>query len=145
MSKDAGGSGEVTADGGVHEAGEEGDAGEADEVGFGVRPGADVGFEELHEGADDVEEEDDLGFAEGFQAEGEEEDLQGEGGEEEGVVPGEGDVRGPEVLAEEDEGEEDAAEEAGPGLLEAEDKELPEEGVEATGGDVAFQTETEGV
>ena len=135
---DAGGAGDEAADGGVHEPGEEGDLADAEEVCFGVGPGVGVGFEELHEGADDVEDEDDACFAEGFHAEDEERGLDGEGGEEEEVVAGERGVRGVEEFCEDDEREQERGEEAGPGLLEGEEKELPEEGGAGAGGDVGF-------
>jgi hypothetical protein len=120
---------EIAADRGVHEAGEEWNVAKPEEVGFGILPRADVCLEEFHDGSDDVEDEDDLGFADGLHAKDEQESLDGECGEEEEVVAGEWRVRWVEEFGEEDEREEDSTEEAGPGLLEGEEEELPKDGV----------------
>jgi len=66
---DASGARKVTADGCIHESGEKRYVADVKEAAFGIGPGTDVGFEELHQGADDVEDEDDAGFADGFHAE----------------------------------------------------------------------------
>src|SRR5580698_2613499 len=103
---------------------------EAKEIGFGVGPGADMGFEELHERADDVEDEDDFGLADRFHTQKKQRRLDGEGGKEQEVVTRQPGVMRVEPFCEEDESEDDRAEEAGPGLLEGEEEKLPEEGVE---------------
>lgn len=56
------GADEIAADGGVPKAGQEWDAGQAEDCGFGVDPGAGCGFEYLHGGADQMEEQDGAGF-----------------------------------------------------------------------------------
>lgn len=84
-----------------------------------------MGLEEFEGEADDVERADDLEFVERFEARGDEGDLEGDGGEEEGVVAGDG-AEGDE-LREEEAGEEGGGERAGEGLLEAEGDEFARE------------------
>jgi hypothetical protein len=62
-----------------------------------------VGLEEFHRGADDVEDEDDLGLADGLHAQDEQEGLHGERGQKEEVIARQNRVLGIEPFREQHE------------------------------------------
>jgi hypothetical protein len=100
-------------------------AGDAEESVLGIDPRSDRGLEHLHGGADDVEQQDDLGLFERLQAEPEHSGLRGE---EEKIVARQGRVARIDRIDRDQQAHHDAAEQAGPGLLHAEADEFLHEG-----------------
>ena len=77
---------DVAADRGIHEAGEQRHAGDVEDARLRIDPGADAGLEHFHDGADDVEDEDDLGLVQRLELEGQHGGLDGERHQEQEIV-----------------------------------------------------------
>jgi hypothetical protein len=140
---DARGAGQIAADRCIHEPGEERHMADPEEIAFGIDPGADVGLEDFHYGADDMEDEDDFCFADGLHAQKEQERLHGEGGQKQKIVSRQPCVRWPVPFRQQHEGQDDSAEETGPGLLETKETEFPEKSIHPAGGSMVFKPDTD--
>jgi hypothetical protein len=119
---------DVAADRRIHEAGEQRHAADPEQARFGIDPRSDAGLEELHGGADDVEDQDHLGFLDRLEAESEHRGLDGEGGQEHEIVTGERGAGRVPTMGRQDERDHQPAEQAGPGLLYAEADEFVDTG-----------------
>ena len=91
-----------------------------------IRPRPHVGLEQLHHRPHQVEEDNHPELTDGFEPRGNHQDLDHDGGEGQEIVPGQCGVVGIPEARRQDHGEERGAEDAGPGLLEAEDGKLHE-------------------
>jgi len=121
------GAAEIAADAGIHEAGEQRHAADAQDRLFGVDPGADRGLEDLHGRADHMEDEDDLGLLPGLEPEGEHAGLDQQRGQEQEIVAGNVRPLGVGGVRRYEESEHQSAKQACPSLLHAEAAELIDE------------------
>jgi uncharacterized protein involved in type VI secretion and phage assembly len=81
-------------------------------------------LEQLHHRADDVEHEDDQRLVPALQLQREQSRLDRDGGDDEKVVAGQRRVGGPEQMGAHQQGQHQTAEQAGPGLFQAEQQEF---------------------
>ena len=90
-----------------------------------------------------MEDKDDFGFTNGFHAQNKKRHLDSDRGEEEKIVTGKGEVRGPEPAGYQDKRKQQSSKETCPCLFEAEEKEFPEKGVKPAGRDVILQADAD--
>ena len=118
----------VAADRGVHETGKQRHSTDPEDRRVWINPRTDGRLEDLHDRADDVEQCDDLGLVHGFETPRQHGDLNGNGGEEQEVIAAERSaLRIPKRRCD-DERDQRAPEQAGPGLLDAEPHEFVDKG-----------------
>ena len=118
--------GEIAPDRRIHEARKQRHPGNPHHARLGVSPRTDRGLEDFHRRADDVEHEYHLGLVPGFEAEAEHRDLYHQGGHEQRIVAGDRRAGRIPQVGRDQQPEHQAAEQARPALLEAEEHELEE-------------------
>jgi hypothetical protein len=123
----------VGADGRVHETAEQRDTADTEDAVRRVRPGADVGLEQLHRGAGDVEEHDHPEFTSALEAEHEHRHLDQDGRDRQRIVAGQCRVVGIPEAGRDDHHQQGRSEHARPCLFQHEHDELGESGAEARG------------
>ena len=115
---------EIAADAGIHEAGEQRHATDAEEIRLRVNPGADLRLEDLHRRSDEMIDQDHLGLVRCLQFPCEQRDLNRDHAEKQKVVARKPRCRRIEPPGCDHQEDGDAAEQAGPCLLHAETEEF---------------------
>jgi hypothetical protein len=122
----------VAADRGIHETGKQRHSTDPEDRGVRINPRTDGRLEDLHDRADDVEQRDDLGLVDGFEPPRQHGDLNGNGGEEQEVIAAERRTFRIPKRRRDDQRDQRAPEQTGPGLLDAEPHEFVDEGCGGT-------------